>query len=97
MAYQVPPSMGLSRQEYQSRLPFPSPGDLPNGGIELRSPTLQADTLPSEPPFRYDLNPMPYDYSVEVMNRFKGLNLVDRVSEEVWTDVGNMYCTGGRD
>ena len=42
--------MGLSRQEYQSRLPFPSPGDLPNGGIELGSPTLQADTLPSEPP-----------------------------------------------
>ena len=50
MAYQVPPSMGLSRQEYWSGLPFPSPGDLPNGGIELGSPTLQADTLPSEPP-----------------------------------------------
>ena len=34
-------------------------------------------------PFRYDLNQIPYDYTVEVMNRFKGLNLVDRVSEEV--------------
>ena len=34
----------------ESRLPFPSPGDLPNTGIEPRSPTLQADTLPSEPP-----------------------------------------------
>ena len=45
-----PPSTGFSRQEYWSRLPFPSLGDLPDPGIELRSPTLQADTLPSEPP-----------------------------------------------
>ena len=42
--------MGFSREEYQSGLPFPSPGDLPNAGIEPRSPTLQADALPSEPP-----------------------------------------------
>ena len=42
--------MGLSRQEYWSGLPFPSPGDLPNPGIEPRSPTLQADALTSEPP-----------------------------------------------
>ena len=41
--------MGFSRQEYWSGLPFPSPGDLPNPGIEPKSPTLQADTLPSEP------------------------------------------------
>ena len=41
---------GFSRQEYWSRLPCPSPGDLPNPGIEPRSPTLQADSLPSEPP-----------------------------------------------
>ena len=41
---------GISRQEYWSGLPFPSPGDLPNPGIKPRSPTLQADTLPSEPP-----------------------------------------------
>ena len=40
VAYQVPPSMGFSRQEYWSGLPFPSPGDLPNSGIEPRSPTL---------------------------------------------------------
>ena len=40
----------LSRQEYWSGLPFPSPGDLPDPGIEPRSPTLQADALPSEPP-----------------------------------------------
>ena len=42
--------MGFSRQEYWSGLPFPSPGDLPNPGIELRSSTLQADTLTSELP-----------------------------------------------
>ena len=47
--YQAPPSMGFSRQEYWSGVPFPSPGDLPNPGIEPRSPTLQADALPSEP------------------------------------------------
>jgi len=42
--------MGFCKQEYWSGLPFPSPGDLPNPGIERRSPTLQADSLPSEPP-----------------------------------------------
>ena len=50
VAYQVPPSMGFSRQECWSGLPFPSPGDLPDPGIEPGSPTLQADALPSEPP-----------------------------------------------
>ena len=40
-------------------------------------------------PFRYDLNQIPYDYTVEVMNIFKGLDLVDRVPEEQWTDVHN--------
>ena len=50
IAHQALPSMGFSRQEYWSGLPFPSPGDLPNPGIELRSPTLQADALTSEPP-----------------------------------------------
>ena len=49
VAYQVPPSMGFSRQECWSGLPFPSPGDLPNPGIEPGSSALQADTLPSEP------------------------------------------------
>ena len=41
-------SMGFSRQKYWSQLPFPSPGDLPDPGIEPRSPTLQADALTSE-------------------------------------------------
>ena len=50
VAYEAPPSLGFSRQEYWSGLPFPSPGDIPNPGIEPGSPLLQADTLPSEPP-----------------------------------------------
>ena len=50
VAYQASPSMGFSRQECRSGLPFPSPGDLPNQGIEPGSPALQADALPSEPP-----------------------------------------------
>ena len=49
-AYQAPPSMGFSRQEYWSGLPFPTPGDLSDPGIESRSPALQADSSPSEPP-----------------------------------------------
>ena len=47
VANQAPLSMGFSRQEHWSRLPFPSPGDLPNPGIKPRSPALQADSLPS--------------------------------------------------
>ena len=43
-------SVEFSRQEYWSGMPFPSPGDFPNPRIELRSPALQADSLPSEPP-----------------------------------------------
>ena len=50
VAHQGPLSMGFSRQEYCSGLPFPSPGDLPDPGIESRSPALQADALTSEPP-----------------------------------------------
>ena len=49
VAHQVLPSMGFSRQQYWNGLTFPSPGDLPSPGIEPRSPTLQADALPSEP------------------------------------------------
>ena len=38
-------------------------------------------------PFRYDLNQIPYDYTLEVTNRFQGLDLIDRVSEVLWTEV----------
>ena len=50
IASQAPQSMAFSRQECWSELPFPSPGDLPNPGIEPGSPALQPDALPSEPP-----------------------------------------------
>ena len=50
IAYQAPPSMGFSRQEYWSGLLFPSPRDLPNPGIKPGSPALEADALTSEPP-----------------------------------------------
>ena len=54
VAYQAFPSMGFSRQEYWSGLPFITPGDLPNPGIEPRSLVLQADSLPAEPPGKYN-------------------------------------------
>ena len=50
ITHQAPLSMGFSRQEYCSGLPFLSPGDLPNPGIKPGSPVLQADSSPSEPP-----------------------------------------------
>ena len=42
-------------------------------------------------PFRYDLNQIPYDYTVEVTNRFKGLDLIDRVPEKLWTEFMTLY------
>ena len=59
VAYQAPPSMGFSRQQCLSGLPFPSPRDLPNPGIDPRSPTLQADALLSEPPGKPYVIPIP--------------------------------------
>ena len=49
VAYQAPLSMGFSRQKYWSGLPFPSPGDFPDPGVEPGFPTLEADALTSEP------------------------------------------------
>ena len=48
-------------------------------------------------PFRYDLNQIPYDYRVEVRNRFKGLDLIDREPDELTIDGGSGHCTGDRD
>ena len=45
--------------------------------------------------FRYDLNQIPYDHTVEVRNRFKGLNLIDRVPEELWTEVREIVQETG--
>ena len=46
-------------------------------------------------PFRYDLNQIPYNYTVEVRNRFKGLDLIDRVPEELWTEVHDIVQETG--
>ena len=46
-------------------------------------------------PLRYDLNQIPYDYTVEVRNRFKGLDLIDRVPEELWTEVHDIVQETG--
>jgi len=46
-------------------------------------------------PFRYDLNQIPYDYTVEVRNRFKGLDLIDRVPDELWTEVHDIVQKTG--
>ena len=46
-------------------------------------------------PFRYDLNQIPYGYTVEVTNRFRGLDLIDRVPEELWTEIHDLYRRQG--
>ena len=46
-------------------------------------------------PFTYDLNQIPYDYTVEVRNRFKGLDLIDRVTDELWTEVHDIVQETG--
>ena len=46
-------------------------------------------------PFRYDLSQIPYDYTVEVRNRFKGLDLIDRVPDELWTEVHDILQETG--
>ena len=81
VARQAPLSMGFSRQEYWSELPFPSPGDLPNAGIEPRSPALQADALSSEPPGK------PYSTILEMKNTLEGIK--DRLgnTEECISDL----------
>ena len=66
IAHQAPPSIGFSRQEYWSGLPFPSPGDLPDPGIEPRSPTLQADALTSDPPGEPNTCRKPPKYSTNL-------------------------------
>ena len=56
----APPSMGFSRREYWSRVPLPSPRDLPDPGVRPGSPALQADALPSEPPGKPQKESMPH-------------------------------------
>ena len=96
VAHQAPLSMGFSRQEYWSELPFPSLGDLPDPGIKPRSPALQADALTSEPPGQ-----VPKGYLTQP---WKICWRVDRVSQrndvyfwsEVWIDFLKLQMWGGQ-
>ena len=71
VAHQAPLSVGFSRQEYWSGLPFPSLGDLPDPGIEPGSPALQADSLPSEPPGK----PLQLGVLLLLLSRFSRVRL----------------------
>ena len=62
---------------------------LPNSEIKLKK--MGKTTRP----FRYDLNQIPYDYTVEVRNRYKGLDLLDRVPDELWTEVHDIVQETG--
>ena len=85
VAHQAPPSMGFSGQEYWSGLPFPSPGDLPDPGVEPRSPTLQANALTSAPPGK----PVFLKMSVEKKKKYTAL-LYSAVSWSSWENVANV-------
>ena len=83
-AYQAPQSMEFSRQEYWSGLPFISPGDLPNPGIELGSSALQANALSSEPPGKphglyITLNPNPNPNSPDQNTGVASLSLLQGI------------------
>ena len=60
---------------------------LPNSDLKKVGKTIR--------PFRYDLNHIPYDYTVEVRNRFKGLDLIDRVPEKLWTELHDIVQETG--
>ena len=95
VAYQAPPSMGFSRHEYWSGLPFPSPGDLCNPGIKLRSPALQADALPSEPQgspsFYREEQILSGDCLSKTSFRIKCVLMALHFISGVWLGVGYRY------
>ena len=78
-AHQAPQSMGFSRQEYWSGLPFPSPGDLPDPGIEPVSRTLEADALTSEPPGKLKRTT---EYSTEKFTQYFLMTYKEKESEK---------------
>ena len=66
--------------------------------VSIVSPSICHEVMVSRKttrPFRYDLNQIPYDYTVEVRNRFKGLDLIDRVPDELWTEVPDIVQETG--
>ena len=85
-ACQAPLCMEFSRQEYGSGFPFPSPGNLPNPGMEHRSPTLQADSLPSEPPgYTYVIPGMLLFFLVWLQKQPQYIQHFQRKSVSCWT------------
>ena len=91
VAYQAPQSMEFSRQEYWSGLPLPSPGDLPNPGIKPRSPALQADALPSDPPGKHHTRIWHHYWLF--MLRIPSLWLIYFVTEGLYLLVPLIYFT----
>ena len=91
VAYQAPPPVGFSRQEYWSGLLFPSPGDLPNSGIEPGSPTLQADALPSEPPGILLYN-FPFVYYLCLVVISKLILASKKMNQEVFYSISEKDC-----
>ena len=89
VAHQTPPSVGFSRQEYWSGLPFPSPGDLPNPGIEPRSSALQEDSLPSEPTGK------PVKTNIQTQTQEKYCHQIEfAFPSQLWTALLFSICLG---
>ena len=86
VAHQALLLMGFPRQKYWNRLPFTSPGDLPDPGIEPRSPTLQADSLLSEPPGKSEPTNILFSYPLWQTPREtkKWLKVKGKVFNEIW-------------
>ena len=63
--------MEFTRSEYWSGQPFPSPGDLPNPGIEPRSPALQADSLPAEPQGKPNYSELPLNFAITTLQKLE--------------------------
>ena len=87
VAHRAPLSMKFSRQEYRSGLPFPSPGDLSDPGTEPRSPTLEADSLPSEPAGKphnnWFIHSFVHSFTQQVF--IKSLNMYSYILELYWS------------
>ena len=69
--------------------------DAPGCALSLEGSPLSSYLPHTTRPFRYDLNQIPYDYTVEVRNRLKGLDPIDRVPDELWTEVHDMVQETG--
>jgi len=96
VAYQAPPSVRFSRQEYWSGFPFPSPGDFPEPGIEPRSPALQADALTSDPPGKAMVFPVVM-YRCESLDHKEGWALKNWCSQiVVLKKLLRISCTARR-